>query len=182
MSSIFDIFKSNNTKIAEQEKLILDQAEALADQQREIEHGKIKENDLKLKIEARETKIHDLGKEIDRVESNKKIQIDEMKADRKLHDDRVAAERQMHEQKLEHLVACKTESLAIEHDKKVVELERKSAADVAVIKDKYQDKLVKQLEKETQGIKEMYSQILTRLPNLNASMHLGGPKEVASEK
>ena len=177
MSSIFDVFKSNKTKIAEQQEIILDLQANIAGRVTEVEALEEEAEHAKGEITKHEAKIHDLTKEIDRVESNKKIQIDEMKADRTLHDNKVTAEREMHDEKMKHLVVMKTEALAVDHDKKVIELERKSASEISEVKSKYQDKMEKQLQNETKNIKEMYNQILTRLPNLNASMHLGGQKD-----
>lgn len=164
--SIFSIFKTNRKKIAEQEAMIIEQRKKLDEAQTERHGMEAKVKSLKQVATAKEDKIHELGKQIDRIESKKKIKIDEMNADRKMHDE-----------KMEHLVKIKIESLEIEHDKKVVSLERSEATAIADVKDEYRDKSEERLEKRNEELKDMYSEVLERLPNLNASMHLGGQKD-----
>lgn len=163
---ILDIFKTNQRKLAEQNTLIAEQAKKLQGLADDNSEGERKLAELKQKHIAQEDKIHDLGKQIDKIESKKNIKIAEMDADRKMHDE-----------KMEHLVKIKIESLEIEHDKKVVALERSEATAIAKVKDEYRDKSEERLEKRNEELKGMYSEVLERLPNLNASMHLGGKKD-----
>lgn len=163
---ILNIFKTNKRKIAEQQALIIEQAKKLQDLSEDNADGQRKLDELKQKHLDQEDKIHDLGKQIDKIESKKKIKISEMEADRKMHDE-----------KMKHLVKIKIESLEIEHDKKVVSLERSEANAIAAVKDEYRDKSEEGLEKRNEELKGMYSEVLERLPNLNASMHLGGQKD-----
>lgn len=71
---------------------------------------------------------------------------------------------------IKHMTKIKEEKLEIAHERKVIEMERKKETEVAKVKDEYRDKLEKQLAQETANIKEMYGQILERLPNVNVKM------------
>ena len=46
-------------------------------------------------------------------------------------------------------------------------MEREKDSEIAKVKDDYRDKLEGRLEKEVVNMKEMYGQILERLPNIN---------------
>ena len=71
---------------------------------------------------------------------------------------------------IKHMVKMKTEAMELDFKKREVEEDGKRATKIAAVKDKFQDKMEAQLTKETDNIKEMYSQILQRLPNVNAKL------------
>ncbi len=74
------------------------------------------------------------------------------------------------EEDVAHLVKIKESKLDLAYDKKVIELERTSASQVASVKDTYRDKLENHLKGETTRITEMYGQILERLPNVSLAI------------
>ena len=58
----------------------------------------------------------------------------------------------------------------MEADKRVASAEKKADERVAKVKDQYRDKLENQLEKRGNELKEMYKEILERLPNVNMAI------------
>lgn len=159
--SILDIFRSNERKIANQEKLIKTQREQLEEawSQRQSVEDKVK--GLKDKLIKGEDEVTSLNRQISKIQSDKKLEIEERDMQRTMHDEKIA-----------HLVKIKEESLQIAHDKKVVELDGEKQEAIAAVKDKYQDKVESHLEKRNTELKEMYSEILERLPNLNAKLSI----------
>ncbi len=82
--------------------------------------------------------------------------------------------KKIEEEDIKHLVKLEKEKNGIEFQKKEMTLQKKHDDDVAKVKDEYRDKLEKHLQEETKNIKEMYGQILERLPNVTA--HFGTKK------
>ena len=74
------------------------------------------------------------------------------------------------EEDIKHMVRMKEERLAIDHEKKVVELEKEKARTVAAVKDSYRDKTEEYLNKQIGRADKMYAEILERLPNINVTM------------
>lgn len=101
----------------------------------------------KLKAEklALEEKISELKTTVRELESNKKIE----------------------EEDLKHMIRLKEERLAVQFQRKELEIEAEKEKAVAAVKDEYRDKLEARLSTEVNSIKEMYGQILERLPNVN---------------
>lgn len=98
-----------------------------------------------------------------------------------LYDERVTLKEQVEDLKIEkktseedikHMVKMKEERLDIEFQKKVMELERKKQEEVAKVKDDYRDKLETNLVAQKDDIKDMYGEILERLPNINARLRI----------
>ena len=113
---------------------------------------KSKEQD---KAKELEEKIEDLQNERDKLK--------EEVADLKL-------EKKTGEEDLKHMVKIKEEKDEVRFQQKMLEIERKQQAAIADVKDKYRDKMETQLSQETNNIKEMYAQILERLPNYNVTV------------
>lgn len=113
---------------------------------------KSKEQD---KAKELEEKIEDLQRERDKLK--------EEVADLKL-------EKKTGEEDLKHMVKIKEEKDEVRFQQKMLEIERKQQAAIADVKDKYRDKMETQLSQETNNIKEMYAQILERLPNYNVTV------------
>jgi prefoldin subunit 5 len=78
--------------------------------------------------------------------------------------------RKTEEEDIKHMVRMKEERMAVDLEKKTVAIERERDATIAKVKDEYRDKMEKQLSEETKNIKEMYGQILQRLPNVNVKL------------
>lgn len=101
----------------------------------------------KLKIEKAELEeqISELKTTVHELKSNKKIE----------------------EEDLKHMMRLKEERLEIQFKRKEMEIEAEKQQAVAEVKDEYRDKLEVRLSTEVDSIKEMYGQILERLPNVN---------------
>ena len=81
--------------------------------------------------------------------------------------------KKMEEEDIKHMVKIHKERNAIELEKKTMELEREKQNEVAKVKDEYRDKTEVQLKSESTNMKEMYGQILKRLPNISANLKGG---------
>ena len=75
-------------------------------------------------------------------------------------------EQKIAEEDIKHMVRLREEKLEVEFDKKNLERDRTQQEAIADIKDEYRDKLEARLQKEVESIKEMYAQILERLPKV----------------
>ena len=85
--------------------------------------------------------------------------------------------KKVEEEDIKHMVKMKEERLDLEHQKKTATLEAEYATKNATaelekqkaigeVKDIYRDKAEKSLEKQVTDIKDMYGQILERLPSV----------------
>ena len=100
-------------------------------------------------------------------------EIEELRKDRvrlKQEVEDLKLKKKIEEEDIKHMVRMKMERLDLEHQKKIQETEREKENEIANVKDKYRDKMELQLSKETANIKEMYAQILERLPNVNLKL------------
>lgn len=79
-------------------------------------------------------------------------------------------QKKMEDEDIKHMVKMAKEKHEIEFQKKVMALEKDKQCAIATVKDEYRDKLEKRLQTEVDNIKEMYGQILERLPNVNANL------------
>jgi hypothetical protein len=114
------------------------------------------------KTKALETRIQELQKDVDKYFKERlevKTELEDLKLKRKTE-----------EEDIKHMVRMKEERMAVDLEKKTIEIERKKEAEVARVKDEYRDKMEKQLVQETNNIKTMYGQILERLPNVNVKL------------
>lgn len=84
--------------------------------------------------------------------------------------DRLKARKETEELELKHMVKMKEEKMELESQKFKLKCESEKEKAIAKVKDEYRDKLEQRLIKETENIKEMYSEILQRLPNVNAKL------------
>ena len=73
------------------------------------------------------------------------------------------------------------EALNIEHEKRCLENDRKREEEVAKVKDEYRDKLEARLQTEVANIKEMYGEILQRLPKVTVRQFDGRHEEVGNK-
>ena len=101
-------------------------------------------------------------------------QLDRLREQLRLTKDELAEVKQkkkMEEEDIKHMVKIHKERNAIELEKKTMELEREKQTEIAEVKDNYRDKTETQLKSESNNMKEMYGQILERLPNLSANLN-----------
>ena len=101
-------------------------------------------------------------KELEKEISALKIELNEIKHKKK-----------MEEEDLKHMVKMREEALDVKFQKKVLDVTQEHSDKIAKVKDEYRDKIETRLEKETVNIKEMYNQILERLPNVNVALQKG---------
>jgi hypothetical protein len=121
------------------------------------------------KEKAVDSTVDDIINEHDQLKS----EVKQLKSERRRLKDELAdikAKHRIEEAQTKHLVKMREEQLNLELQKKVIEAESEKEQRIAAVKDEYRDKMEKQLSKEAQNIKEMYNQILERLPNINAKL------------
>jgi len=78
--------------------------------------------------------------------------------------------KKIEDEDIRHMVKIKQEALEIEHKKKNMDVEAAKNAEIAECKDAYRDKMEMFLQKQVQDVKEMYAQILKRLPDVNVRL------------
>ena len=71
------------------------------------------------------------------------------------------------EEQIKHMVKMAEEANEIKYQQKVLSNDKEKWTSIEKIKDSYRDKLEERLQKEVLDIKEMYGQVLERLPNIN---------------
>ena len=101
----------------------------------------------------------DLKRIIETLESEKKTLKEEI-SDLKL-------KKKIEEEDIKHMVKIDRERKDIAVEKEKIRLQAEHAEKVATVKDQYRDKTEAQLEKQLGMMKELYGEILTRLPNYN---------------
>ena len=101
---------------------------------------------LKAAITSLENERVDLKREVEDLKSKRKIEEEEIK----------------------HLVKIKDEKREIEYEKREMALERKKNKAIADVKDEYRDKVEQNLENRNTELKEMYTEILSIVPKVEA--------------
>jgi hypothetical protein len=113
-------------------------------------------------VEEAGKQVTDLSKSIADLKKEKTDltdKVEKLKLDAKIADEDI-----------KHMVKMKEEKLDLEHQKKVVALEKEKADAIAKVKDEYRNKMEERLIKEGENIKEMYEAILQRLPDVNVML------------
>lgn len=112
-----------------------------------------------VKVKKLEEEKKDLKRVISNLESEKKTLKEEV-SDLKL-------KKKMEEEDIKHMVKIDRERKDIELEREKVKLAGEQAKEIAKVKDTYRDKTEAQLEKQLVGMRDMYKEILERLPNYN---------------
>ncbi len=107
-----------------------------------------------LRIEKR-----DLKEEVLDIKMERKTELEDLKLKQKISDDEI-----------KHHIKLKEERQELEYEKKVQVIEREKMDAILKVKDEYRDKTEAQMQEQLTGMKGMYSEILERLPNVNASL------------
>lgn len=81
----------------------------------------------------------------------------------------------MEEREIKHLVTLKEEKLAIEHEKKTVQLEKQFQEKEMALQTRYHDKIMKAIDVARTEMNATYKEIMKRLPDV--SVMLGGEKK-----
>lgn len=79
-------------------------------------------------------------------------------------------EKKMSDEDIKHMVKMAKEKDELVLQRKIMDAEAEKDAAIATVKDEYRDKMEERLQNEVKGIKEMYGQILERLPNVTARL------------
>ena len=87
-------------------------------------------------------------------------------------------QREVEERKLKHLVKMKEEKDSLEMEKKTVKMEREFSKKEMALQTKYFDDKVAQLKETEVKFKELYTEILQRLPNVNMEIN----KDISREE
>lgn len=119
-------------------------------------------NELDLEVAALKEERDDLKNEL----NDLREEIVELKTEVKEKE----LEYKVAEEDIKHMVRMKEERQELELEKKKMELERAHQEAVAAVKDQYRNKLETQLKQETVNMKDMYSEILKRLPDVNVKL------------
>ncbi len=85
-----------------------------------------------------------------------KADVEELKLKKKIEDEDI-----------KHMVKMAEEANELKVKKAIMDAEAKKAQDVAQVKDAYRDKMEKFLVKQADDVKDMYSEILKRLPDVS---------------
>ena len=75
--------------------------------------------------------------------------------------------KKIEEEDIKHMVRLKEERLEVKSKKMELDMEKSKQDAIAAVKDQYRDKMEERLESEVSNIKEMYGQILERLPKIS---------------
>jgi hypothetical protein len=84
--------------------------------------------------------------------------------------------KEMEERDIKHLVKLKEEKLDIEHKKKELDLKDKFKDKEMKLQTDYHDKVVGQIDSFRAEMKEVYTEIMKRLPNVNMEMEVSRKK------
>lgn len=121
------------------------------------------------KVEAKEKELTKLQDEFEVVLSERNRATSEL---RKVKDEleELKLKKKIEEEDIKHLTKIKLEQNEIEFTKKVMQVEKTKDSEVMNLKQQYADKLQVRLENEVKNIKEMYSEILKRIPDVNVRL------------
>ena len=78
--------------------------------------------------------------------------------------------KKMEDEDIKHMVKMSKEKGEIELKKEVMKCQQEKETAIAKVKDEYRDKMEARLQTEVDNMKEMYGQILERLPNVTARL------------
>lgn len=81
--------------------------------------------------------------------------------------EKLKLQKKIEEEDIKHMVKMKMEQLEIEHKKAMLDMEKEKEEIISRINDEYRNKIEAFLQNQVKDVKEMYSQILERLPDIN---------------
>ena len=82
----------------------------------------------------------------------------------------VKLQKKIEEEDIKHLVKLNEERQKLELEREKMTLKNKKDDEVTEIRDRYRDKMEKRLETEVERTKEMYGEILKRLPSIKVRL------------
>ena len=80
--------------------------------------------------------------------------------------------KKMEQREIEHLIKLKEEKLNIEHQKKEVELQKQFQEKEMAMQQNFHSLTIKNIETAQKDMKDIYTQIMERLPNITASLEV----------
>lgn len=80
--------------------------------------------------------------------------------------------KKMEQREIEHLVKLKEEKLNIEHQKRKVEQQADYQIKLMAMQTEYYDLTIKNLDDARKEMKEIYTEIMQRLPNITAALEV----------
>ena len=96
----------------------------------------------------------------------------------KTENKKLAQKKAMEEEQIAHKLKMREELVELDKNKQVAkaqqDAEREKTKAIAKVKDEYRDKLEGHLEKRNDELKEMYAEILTRLPDVSLAIKQKG--------
>lgn len=111
-------------------------------------------------------KIETLTTEVDGLREERADLKDELRETRgELKE--VKKQKKIEEEVIQHQIRQHMEKLDLKFDRRCVEEDRKQQTAIAKVKDEYRDKMEEELRTRGKEIREMYTEILARLPNVN---------------
>jgi peptidoglycan hydrolase CwlO-like protein len=113
------------------------------------------------KVEELKTDKKRLEDTVDSLEKEKK-QLKETVEDLKL-------KKKMEEENIKHMIKIDRERKDLEVEKEMVRLGKEKDEAIAKVKDEYRDKVENDLKQQVTNMKDMYGEILARLPNYNVN-------------
>jgi len=117
---------------------------------------------LKKRCASLEVRVASLLEKRDRLEDiNHTLTVENKK---------LKTKREIEEEKIAHKIKMREEQVDINYQRKEHEILSATDKRVAKVKDDYRDKVEKQLEKRGNELKEMYIEILNRLPDVNLAI------------
>lgn len=122
--------------------------------------------------------IEDLREEIQRLKASDSVDSLEREKDsleaevKRLKEEiqKLKVKRKIEDEDIKHMIKMKEERKDLEYERKVAEIEASKAEEIAAIKDEYRDKIEQQLETQKDDMKEMYGEILKRLPDMSVRL------------
>tara|TARA_R110000851_G_scaffold303263_1_gene460800 strand:+ start:1013 stop:1387 length:375 start_codon:yes stop_codon:yes gene_type:complete len=108
---------------------------------------------------------------LETIKSNLELEVEKLKEDASKAKEELAEvkhKKKMEDEDIKHMVKMSTERGEIELKQKIMDVNKQKDDAVAAVKDEYRDKMETRLQSEVDNIKEMYGQILERLPNVTA--------------
>ena len=96
------------------------------------------------------------------------VRVELRKTKEELED--VKLKKKIEEEDIKHMVKIKLEQNEIEFQKKIITSDKEREAAIHIVKQEYADKMQARLEKEVVSIKEMYREILQRIPDVNVRL------------
>ena len=80
--------------------------------------------------------------------------------------------KKMEQREIEHLVKLKEEKLDIDHKKKELELKNQFKDSEMELQTKYHNLIIGKIETAQKDMKDIYAEIMKRLPNITASLEV----------